>query len=120
VYSTANPSLIAHRSHLRHTVLVQPVFMDPTAPLPLTPPPFVAAPPDAPSPSPTDLPPDCELKAEGEGGHWYGTRVQTIVLVERVQEGQGAKVVFIERDAYVLDGGKPRWSGVQRRLEFVV
>lgn len=69
---------------------------------------------------------------------WYATRVQTLLLVERKPNG---KVIFCERDAYVLDGddrdeiakeegsagrqkegtksrATPRWSGQERRYEF--
>lgn len=64
---------------------------------------------------------------------WYATRVQTLLLVERKPNG---KVIFRERDAYVLDDGDsdggdhdegkeedeargtPRWSGQERRYEF--
>lgn len=85
----------------------------PSAPLPFPNP-------DRPSPAPQDLPPPEELGQEGKGGQWYGTRVQTLLLIEQTGTG-GHKVVFIERDAYVLGSdGRPAWSGEERRFEFEV
>ncbi|BGP27818.1 hypothetical protein Rt10032_c13g5164 [Rhodotorula toruloides] len=112
VLSTAHPSPILHRTHLRHTVFVRPLAFDPFAPLPSIPPPF---PPTSPSPSPPSSDPP---KREGEDDiHWYATRVQTLLLVER---GTG-RVVVRERQAFVLDEeGRPRWSGKERVFEFVL
>ncbi|GAA5849625.1 hypothetical protein JCM8547_000515 [Rhodosporidiobolus lusitaniae] len=121
--STPHPSPIAHRTHLRHTVLVRPLCLDPSLPLPAVPPPL--PPPSSTSPSsepfdPSVLPPETEEgKREGEAGvSWYGTRVQTLLLVR-----SDGTVVLRERDAYVLaeEGeakGRPRWSGRERRFEF--
>ncbi|BGP11576.1 Transport and Golgi organization protein 2 [Rhodotorula toruloides] len=112
VLSTAHPSPILHRTHLRHTVLVRPLALDPSAPLPAIPPPFPST-----SPSPSPLSPD-STKREGEDGvHWYATRVQTLLLVER----ETGRVVVREREAYVLDEeGRPKWSGKERAFEFVL
>ncbi|BGP43643.1 hypothetical protein JCM10449v2_007688 [Rhodotorula kratochvilovae] len=117
--STSHPSPIQHRLHLRHTVLVRPLCLDPSAPLPLLPPPFPSSPSPLTSSSPTspaDLPPEiAHGKKEGEDdAHWYATRVQTLLLVER----ETGRVVLRERDAYVLDDeGRPRWSGEERKFE---
>ncbi|BGP18304.1 hypothetical protein JCM10213_008477 [Rhodosporidiobolus nylandii] len=119
--SASHPSPILHRTHLRHTVLVRPLCLDPTAPLPTVPPPFPPANPPASSadlrdPSdPAALPPTVtDGKKEGEdGAHWYGTRVQTLLLV-----GRDGKVVLRERDGYALRDGRPAWSGAERRFDF--
>ena len=89
---------------------------------PATHPPFPSPASFPDSPAPYDLPPPGELQREGtNGGHWYATRVQTVLLVERESEGR-VRVVMRERDAYVLDEetGKPRWSGEERRFELGV
>ncbi|GAA6048583.1 hypothetical protein JCM3770_002040 [Rhodotorula araucariae] len=121
--STPHPVPVQHRLHLRHTVLVRPLCLDPSAPLPELPPPFpptgasaTASSSPAPSPAPADLAPDImHGKKEGEDdAHWYATRVQTLLLVERAT----GRVVLRERDAYVLDAqGHPRWSGEERKFE---
>ncbi|GAA6021578.1 hypothetical protein JCM10207_005073 [Rhodosporidiobolus poonsookiae] len=124
--STPNPSPITHRTHLRHTVLVRPLLLDPSAPLPAIPPPLPPATPTRPSTPTTSLASPAVLplevtqgKREGEDGcHWYGTRVQTLVLVRR-----DGSVVVREREAYVLgkkgeEKGRPVWSGEERRFEF--
>lgn len=179
--STAHPSPIRYREHLRETVLVEPVYLDPSRPLQAVPPPFPPPhPPPSPSPSLSDIadqnasenangsvaappPPRTaervndslapsaddsdrnETDADGDPArplNWYATRVQTLLLVERKP---GGKVIFRERDAYVLDdldanvhpqqdqagreeasdratgrlsAAKPRWSGEERRYEF--
>lgn len=42
------------------------------------------------------------------------------MLVEREREGR-CRVVFKERDAYVLDAqGSPKWCPAERTFEFVV
>lgn len=106
--------------HLRHTTLVQPTFMDPTAPLPDVPPPFPSAEPGALSPSPERLPGGFEDKVEGSGGYWYGTRVQTVLLVEPPDSEGRVRVQMRERDAYVLgEEGRPKWSSEERVFEFV-
>ncbi|GAA5903270.1 hypothetical protein JCM6882_008123 [Rhodosporidiobolus microsporus] len=124
--STPHPSPITHRSHLRHTVLVRPLCLDPTAPLPAIAPPLPPASSFTTSSiassnagDPSALPD--VLKREGEDGlRWYGTRVQTVLLV-----GRDGTVVVRERVAYVLspegdDRGRPRWSGEERRFEFSI
>lgn len=118
-YSTAHPTPIRHRLHLRHTVLVQPTFMDPTAPLPANPPPFAEAG-SSPTPAPTQLPAGLEDKVEGTGGYWYATRVQTVLLVEREREGK-VRVSLREREGYALNAeGKPEWQPEERLFEFSV
>ncbi|BGP18316.1 hypothetical protein JCM10213_008489 [Rhodosporidiobolus nylandii] len=119
--SASHPSPILDRSHLRHTVLVRPLCLDPTAPLPTIPPPFPPAPPPSSSADahdrsdPAILPPTVtDGKKEGEdGAHWYGTRVQTLLLV-----GRDGKVVLRERGGYTLRDGRPAWSGAERRFDF--
>ncbi|KAG0659314.1 hypothetical protein C6P46_005244 [Rhodotorula mucilaginosa] len=166
--STAHPSPIQHREHLRETVLVEPLCLDPSRPLQAVPPPLPPAPAPAPAfaseraeegsraqqaPSPMSRGSDARASSsplsapsstlssdknkegvEGNPGlQWYATRVQTLLLVERKPNG---KVIFRERDAYVLDRdgedeedsvgrqketksrGTPRWSGQERRYEF--
>ncbi|GAA5902272.1 hypothetical protein JCM5296_003969 [Sporobolomyces johnsonii] len=115
--STAHPSPILHRTHLRHTVLVRPLLLDPKAPLPPSapplPPPSLSLPHSSSSPPPDSLPPSVTAgKKEGEdGAHWYATRVQTLLMVER---GTG-RVTLREREGYALDEeGRPRWSGQER------
>ncbi|BGP35561.1 hypothetical protein JCM10296v2_007402 [Rhodotorula toruloides] len=112
VLSTAHPSPILHRTHLRHTVLVRPLALDPSAPLPAIPPPFPST-----LASPSPLSPD-STKREGEDGvHWYATRVQTLLLVER----ETGRVIVREREAFVLnEQGRPTWSGKERAFEFVL
>ncbi|GAA5881608.1 hypothetical protein JCM3774_006492 [Rhodotorula dairenensis] len=179
--STAHPSPIRYREHLRETVLVEPVYLDPSRPLQAVPPPFPPPhPPPSPSlsvsgeaahqhenkdenevapPAPSILPPSAAERMndsptpvtaannssndDSNGGrstaghlNWYATRVQTLLLVERKP---GGKVIFRERDAYVLDDDddddgagwngrgtgtrsttsrkKPKWSGQERRYE---
>ncbi|GAA5926633.1 uncharacterized protein JCM15063_000327 [Sporobolomyces koalae] len=104
--STPSRSQITERGQLRNTILVRPLSMTPTAPLPATPPPI---PPPSLSDSPSDLPITVtEGKREGqEGTRWYGTRTQTIILVER----DTGRVVFREREAYKLQDGRPVWVG---------
>lgn len=93
--------------------------MDPTAPLPANPPPFASAEPGALPPPPDRLPAAIDNNVEGEGGYWYATRVQTILLVERSKHGQ-VKVQLRERDAYVLgEAGRPTWSSKERVFDFV-
>ncbi|GAA5992215.1 hypothetical protein JCM11641_001017 [Rhodosporidiobolus odoratus] len=108
--STPHPSPISHRTHLRHTVLVQPLLLDPLAPIPAIPPPF----PPVPSSTPSST---CSGRKEGDkGARWYATRVQTILLV-----GRDGKVVFREREGFGLDGeGGVEWKGRERRFEFDV
>lgn len=110
---------MTHRSHLRHTSLVRPAFFSPKhMDLPPAPLPFPPATLDARSPA--DLPPPEELEQEGTGGAWYGTRVQTIVLVRETDSGRH-EVTFIERDGYVLgDDGRPRWSGDEHSYHFTL
>ncbi|GAA5939608.1 hypothetical protein JCM3775_002066 [Rhodotorula graminis] len=128
--STAHPSPIEHRAHLRHTVLVRPLFFDPSAPMtddapPFPPPsststsstlPSSIAPPSPPAAAPTLGPPEsASPDPTAPGAHWYATRVQSLVLVER----RTGRVVVRERDAYVLDGEtrRPVWSGRERVFE---
>ncbi|GJN94513.1 hypothetical protein Rhopal_007596-T1 [Rhodotorula paludigena] len=125
--STSHPSPITHRMHLRHTVLVRPLSFDPSAPLPPLPPPFPPAPSPVSSSSTSAASSDPSVLPESvtagpresadpqSGTHWYGTRVQTLLLVERAT----GRVVLRERDAYVLDSekGTPRWSGEERCFE---
>lgn len=86
--------------------------------LPPAPLPFPAAAPDG--RDPTDLPPAEELQQEGQGGAWYATRVQTLVLIRTLPDG-GHRVTFIERDGCVLaEDGKPRWSGAEHIYHFEV
>lgn len=93
--------------------------MDPTAPLPANPPPFASAEPNALPPALDRLPVGSEGKVEGQGGYWYGTRVQTVLLVEREKDGK-VRVQMRERDAYVLgEGGRPGWSAQERTFDFV-
>ncbi|GAA5908935.1 hypothetical protein JCM8208_007123 [Rhodotorula glutinis] len=125
--STAHPSPIEHRAHLRHTVLVRPLYFDPSSPMPDDAPPFPppsssaastsVLPPSAPaSPSsaPTAGPPEAPDRTS-PGAHWYATRVQSLVLVSRTT----GRVVVRERDAYVLDERtrRPVWSGEERVFE---
>jgi len=114
--STSHPTPVTHRSHLRHTILIRPAYFTPShmymppAPLPFPPPAVDAR-------APGDLPPPEELGQEGRGGAWYGTRVQTIVLIKKTASGYG--VTFIERDGYLLgDDGRPRWSGEEHKYQF--
>ncbi|SGY84041.1 BQ5605_C009g05672 [Microbotryum silenes-dioicae] len=117
--STANPAPLLDRTHLRHTILVRPIFMNPLAPLPSTPTPFTPAPPDTQAPSPEVLPSSVEDpdKTEGRNGYWYGTRVQSVLMVDK-RDLKG-RAVFVERDAYEIEkgSGKVRWSGEERRFE---
>ncbi|GAA6033881.1 hypothetical protein JCM8097_000384 [Rhodosporidiobolus ruineniae] len=114
--STPHASPITHRAHLRHTVLVRPLCLDPSLPLPAVPPPL---PPPSSAPSNPIAAKPWEQIANGkkeneDGCHWYGTRVQTLLLVRR-----DGTVVLRERDAYELsEVGRPRWSGKERRFEF--
>ncbi|GAA5842014.1 hypothetical protein JCM11251_001989 [Rhodosporidiobolus azoricus] len=130
--STPHPSPITHRIHLRHTVLVRPFCLDPTAPLPAAPPPLPLSS-NFTTTTATSLAGDppmdvhhpvagAKAKKEGEDGlRWYATRVQTVLVV-----GKDGTCVVRERDAYVLCGeedgeeneGKPKWSGEERRFEF--
>ncbi|GAA5985749.1 hypothetical protein JCM10908_007095 [Rhodotorula pacifica] len=162
--STAHPLPIQHREHLRQTVLVRPLYLDPTKPLQKVPPPFPPPPsslsselldpsspfsssssaaletspiagrstPMAPPSSHetetyTHLPPERAPSSPatdsvtnaadrpGSGVHWYATRVQTLLLVERKQ---GGKVIFMERDAYVLDSsGDGEQEGADKGAE---
>ncbi|GAA5901315.1 uncharacterized protein JCM6883_000177 [Sporobolomyces salmoneus] len=116
--STASLSQISHRSHLRHTVLVRPLSISPSSPLPPTPPPLPAA--SLPW-SPADLPESVtQGKREGEDGtRWYATRTQTIILIERAT----GRVVLREREGYRLEDGRPVWIGsseAERAFEFTV
>ncbi|GAA5834174.1 hypothetical protein JCM3766R1_004480 [Sporobolomyces carnicolor] len=106
VLSTPSLSKIGHRSHLRNTVLVRPLSISPGSPLPEIPPPL---PPPSLSPDPADLSESVvQGKKEGEEGtRWYGTRTQTIILIER----ETGRVVVKEREGYRLHDGKPAWVG---------
>lgn len=58
---------------------------------------------------------------EGQGnGHWYATRVQTIIIVTR--EADKLRVDMRERDVYKLgdDGKKPVYSGERRKFTFTL
>lgn len=105
-HSTPSLSKIGHRSHLRNTVLVRPLSISPGSPLPEIPPPL---PPLSLSPDPADLSESVvQGKKEGEEGtRWYGTRTQTIILIER----ETGRVVVKEREGYRLHDGKPAWVG---------
>ncbi|GAA5845346.1 hypothetical protein JCM9279_004852 [Rhodotorula babjevae] len=128
--STAHVSPIEHRAHLRHTVLVRPLYFDPSAPMPDDAPPF--PPPSSSAPSTSALPPSAPSSPShsapslgppeaptpdptAAGAHWYATRVQSLVLVER----RTGRVVVRERDAFVLDEAtrRPVWSGEERVFE---
>ncbi|KAM0791323.1 hypothetical protein ACM66B_005794 [Microbotryomycetes sp. NB124-2] len=119
VLSTANPAHIRDRTHLRHTILVRPLMMDPHAPLSDEVPAFKAADDGARAPAVDELGPDYE-RLESDDNHWYATRVQTVVLVERAPTSGKLRVVFREREAYTLVDGKPAWSGDERVFEFAV
>ena len=47
---------------------------------------------------------------------WYGTRAQTILLVER-STGQ---LTFVERVAYESKGGIVKWSGDKKQFSFTI
>ncbi|GAA5831370.1 hypothetical protein JCM5353_007143 [Sporobolomyces roseus] len=116
--STASLSAITHRSHLRETVLVRPLSISPSSPLPPTPPPLPE--PSLPS-SPSILPESTTSgKREGEDGtRWYGTRTQTIVLIER----ETGRIVMREREGYRLEDRRPVWVGdrePERVFDFVI
>lgn len=119
--STANPIPLTHRSHLRHTVLVRPVFLNPRIQLPPHPLPFPSTPSShTPTSAPAldDLPEFGDHEREGvDGAHWYATRVQTLLLITRPPDKDSVpQVTFYERDAYVLGEDKtPRWSGTAPR-----
>ncbi|KAK4056704.1 hypothetical protein OIO90_002256 [Microbotryomycetes sp. JL221] len=119
--STASPAPIKDRTHLRQTVLVRPLMMDPIAPLPEETPAFEPAPSGTSAPAVDELGPYTE-RIEGQDGMWYATRVQSIVLIERPQsDGEGkVRVVFREREAYKLQDRKPVWSGDERCFELFV
>ena len=111
---------------LRSTILVRPTFLNPTLPLPS---PLSSSSVSPSSPTlhlnPLGLTPeDLKLPIESKGGIWYGTRVQTILTIQRMKdedENEGKwRVVFRERDAFVLEGEGPIWSGVERVFEFFV
>ncbi|GAA5959766.1 hypothetical protein JCM21900_006376 [Sporobolomyces salmonicolor] len=114
--STAHPAPILHRTHLRHTVLVRPLLLDPKAPLP--PSVLPLPPPSNPLPSSSSLPPDslppsvmAGAREGDDGARWYATRVQTLLMVER---GTG-RVTLREREGYALnEEGRPTWSGKER------
>lgn len=123
-HSTASSTPITRREHLRHTVLVRPTFLNPKAPLPSSPATFVPPPISLPiSSTPDPLPPSDELEKEGaNGGHWYATRVQTILLVSKPDAAGRTRVVMKEREAYRLnvETNEPEWSGAVQSFEFTV
>lgn len=97
--------------------------MDPKAPIPTEPIPFVPAPESTPAPDAAAPIEYDEAQVEGKTGYWYGTRVQSMVLIERERGPEGrVRVKFSERDAYVLSsaGNLPSWSGNVRSFEFTV
>jgi hypothetical protein len=111
------------RTYLRHTVLVRPTFMDPRAPIPTEPIPFVPASKGTPSPDAATPITHDEQKIEGKNGYWYATRVQSMLLIDRTAGADGRlRVKFSERDAYVMPqpGQKPQWSGDVRNFKFNV
>ena len=126
ISSTANPLPITERLHLRHTVLVRPLRLNPKLPLPEHEPPLPSPgaapkPSTPPTPDPKLLPTYGELDREGvDGGRWYGTRVQTVIVIQRPVGEAASQVVMYERDAYILgDDGLPRWAdGEPRRFPF--
>lgn len=65
---------------------------------------------------------DGEELADGDGGHWYATRVQTILVVGKSDpKKDGVRVTMWERDAFVLkEDGRPEWSGAVRKFQLVV
>lgn len=124
VHSTASSVPITRREHLRHTVLVRPTFLNPKAPLPSSPALFVPPPSSTPTSStPSPWPPSNELEKEGaSGGHWYATRVQTILLVSKPDAAGRTRVVMKEREAYRLnvETNEPEWSGAVQSFDFTV
>ncbi|KAH8921318.1 DUF833-domain-containing protein [Atractiella rhizophila] len=52
----------------------------------------------------------------------YATKVQTMILLERMETKEGKRrLVFIERDGFVLDeDGNANWSGEERNFEVEV
>lgn len=118
--SVAQPKPITDRTHLRQTILVRPAFMNPKAPVPPEPVPWEPSPDGTPTPDPAEPIPDADGKMDGQNGYWYGTRVQTVILVEREAQNGKLKVTFKERDAYVASADGPRWSGTVRTFNFRV
>ncbi|KAI5481805.1 hypothetical protein MNV49_000082 [Pseudohyphozyma bogoriensis] len=128
VLSTSVAAPITERIHLRYTVLVKPIALNPKALLPPTVPSLdgvTSSPTPTPSQAPPPAPPSsastpAPLEKEGtEGRHWYSTRKQTIIFISEPKDDGTINVVLVERDAYGLnEGGVPEWSGQTRRFEF--